>query len=59
MVLYSTRLYAPRFKPQRAIERLRGIEGRWDGPIKEMMNLAGVEPTEFDELTMGTIGEYP
>ncbi|RUP43166.1 tRNA-splicing ligase RtcB-domain-containing protein [Jimgerdemannia flammicorona] len=56
MVLYSTRLSVSSFKPQRAAERLRGIEGPWDGPIKEVMERAGVESTEFDATALGTIG---
>jgi len=37
-------------------ERLNGLETRWEGDATEWISLSGIEPTEHDAKTLGTIG---
>ncbi|SDY41654.1 release factor H-coupled RctB family protein [Allochromatium warmingii] len=55
MALWQTDLTARRFKPERAAERLSGLEGAWDGDLAAWRADWKLEPTAFDRA-LGTIG---
>lgn len=55
MTLWQTELTARRFKPERAAERLQGLEGPWDGDLDAWRADWNLEPTPFD-TALGTIG---
>ena len=44
-----------KFKPERAAERLQGLEDPWDGDLADWRTDHGLEPTGFDSA-LGTIG---
>jgi release factor H-coupled RctB family protein len=55
MALWQTELTIRRFKPERAAERLQGLEGPWDGDLDAWRADWNLEPTPFD-TALGTIG---
>jgi release factor H-coupled RctB family protein len=57
MSLYKTSLKAKKEKSVDAwYDALHGLEGGWEGDLKTFMESRGVEPTEFDSTSLGTIG---
>lgn len=55
MALWPLDLALRKFKPERAAERLQGLEDRWDGDLSDWRAEFGLEPTAFD-AALGTIG---
>ena len=55
MALWPLDLTQRKFKPERAAERLQGLENRWDGNLDDWRAEFGLEPTAFD-ASLGTIG---
>ena len=55
MALWPLDLALRKFKPERAAERLHGLEAPWDGDLTEWRTPFGLEPTAFD-TSLGTIG---
>ncbi|MBK8751617.1 MAG: RNA ligase RtcB family protein [Candidatus Competibacteraceae bacterium] len=55
MALWPLDLALRKFKPERAAERLQGLEDRWDGDLSDGRAEFGLEPTAFD-AALGTIG---
>jgi release factor H-coupled RctB family protein len=55
MGLWQTDLPRRKFKPERAAERLQGLEDPWDGALSDWRADYGLEPTAFD-TALGTIG---
>ncbi|EIC20961.1 RNA ligase RtcB family protein [Thiorhodovibrio frisius] len=55
MGLWQTDLAIRKFKPERAAERLTGLEGPWDGDLAHWRVDHGLTPTAFDQA-LGTIG---
>ena len=55
MALWRTDLAVRKFKPERAAERLQGLEAPWDGDLADWRADFALEPTAFD-AALGTIG---
>ena len=55
MALWPLDLALRKFKPERAAERLQGLEDPWDGDLSDWRAEFGLEPTDFD-AALGTIG---
>ncbi|MBK1720471.1 RNA ligase RtcB family protein [Thiocystis violacea] len=55
MALWQTDLSRRRFKPERAAERLQGLEAPWAGELDDWRAEFDLEPTDFD-AALGTIG---
>ncbi|WP_295461115.1 RNA ligase RtcB family protein [uncultured Thiodictyon sp.] len=55
MGLWQTDLPRRKFKPERAAERLQGLEDPWDGELSDWRTDYGLEPTAGD-AALGTIG---
>ena len=55
MALWQTDLQRRRFKLDRAVKRLEGLESPWEGDTVEWLARYGVEASESD-LALGTIG---
>lgn len=55
MALWPLDLTARKFKPERAAERLRGLEDPWEGDLSGWRARFGLEPTAFD-ASLGTLG---
>ena len=55
MALWPLDLLQRKFKPERAAERLQGLEDRWDGDLTDWRTPFNLEPTAFD-AALGTIG---
>lgn len=55
MALWSLDRAHRKFKPERAAERLQGLEQPWDGDLTEWRTECGLESTAFD-ASLGTIG---
>jgi len=54
--LYKTSIKNKRIKLESWAENLNGLESPWEGDSTEWLMCSGVEPTEHDEKTLGTIG---
>ncbi len=55
MALWPLDLLQRKFKPERAAERLQGLEAPWDGDLTDWQTQFSLEPTAFD-AALGTIG---
>ena len=55
MSLFALDLAARKLRPDKAAERLRALEGSWDGPAAERLDRAGLPPS-LHPLALGTIG---
>lgn len=55
MALWPLDLAQRKFKPERAAERLQGLEQPWDGDLTDWRTSFNLEPTTFD-ASLGTIG---
>ena len=55
MGLWQTDLPRRKFKPERAAERLQGLEDPWNGELSDWRTDYGLEPTVCD-AALGTIG---
>ncbi|MFZ1829067.1 MAG: RNA ligase RtcB family protein [Candidatus Competibacteraceae bacterium] len=55
MALWPLDLAHRKFKPERAAERLQGLEQPWDGDLTDWRTSFNLEPTAFD-ASLGTIG---
>ena len=55
MGLWQTDLPRRKFKPERAAERLQGLEDPWDGELSDWRADHGLAPTAWD-AALGTIG---
>ncbi len=55
MGLWQTDLPRRKFKPERAAERLHGLEDPWNGELSDWRTDYGLEPTAGD-AALGTIG---
>ncbi|NCC29567.1 MAG: RNA ligase RtcB family protein [Gammaproteobacteria bacterium] len=55
MALWQTDLPVRKFKPERAAERLQGLEAPWEGALADWRADFALEPTAFD-TALGTIG---
>ncbi len=55
MALWQTDLSRRKFKPERAAERLQGLEMPWNGELADWRAHFNLEPTAFD-ASLGTIG---
>ncbi|MBK5963329.1 RNA ligase RtcB family protein [Thiocystis minor] len=55
MALWQTDLARRKFKPERAAERLQGLEAPWEGELADWRADFDLEPTAFD-AGLGTIG---
>lgn len=55
MALWQTDLLRRRFKPERAAERLQGLEAPWAGELDDWRTDFDLAPTAFD-AALGTIG---
>lgn len=55
MALWPLDLSLRKFKPERAAERLQGLEDPWDGDLADWRAQFSLEPTAYD-ASLGTIG---
>lgn len=55
MALWQTDLSRRKFKPERAAERLQGLEASWAGELDDWRAAFDLEPTDFD-ASLGTLG---
>lgn len=55
MGLWQTQLTMKKFKVDRSVKKLRGLEGIWDGDIREWMFQNDIQTTIWDSA-LGTIG---